>query len=279
MCQNLLPPSTSSAQSPLSYVQPIFFNLAQLLLQSIKVHINQESYTIHEVEFYLYNQFHPDPFVHRNEPQISSGQWYFHKHGRGYRGGSFKGLDITFGGPHSYGGILLRTLQTSAGQWICGPSLVVDHLIQQSSTTSVRALAEQAQGAVWDQTNVIHLKPITANSSNIWTSARVGLKPDRWRSAPPKLKYLAYPYRYLNAPGNISKGRPHFVLGAISQGHDLQTISKLCRSRPRTVDSWISAYNKGLKEGLPPILNRPSTSSMIICQVIGACRTADSSLS
>lgn len=42
------------------------------------------------------DEAHFDSFTHADEQQKKNGQWYFHKMGKGYKGGSYKGLDITF---------------------------------------------------------------------------------------------------------------------------------------------------------------------------------------
>jgi len=37
--------------------------------------------------------------------------WYFHRYGsKGYKSGTYKGLDITFGQDSMYGGILIRSI-------------------------------------------------------------------------------------------------------------------------------------------------------------------------
>jgi hypothetical protein len=51
-----------------------------------------------EVEMYYYGEPHPDPFTHRDPIQKYTGLWYFHRTAGVYRGGSFKGVDLTFGG-------------------------------------------------------------------------------------------------------------------------------------------------------------------------------------
>jgi len=38
-----------------------------------------------------------DPFTHKDPLQQTCGQWYFHKIGAQYKGGTYKGLDLTFG--------------------------------------------------------------------------------------------------------------------------------------------------------------------------------------
>lgn len=109
-------------------------------------------YSLMEVEMYLVKPGHEDPFCHSSEAQRTSGQWYFHRAPTrsppaagaplpGFRGGTRKGLDVTFGGPGAVGGILLRSMRrVSDGTLISGPSLLVDELLSTSSQPSIAAL-------------------------------------------------------------------------------------------------------------------------------------------
>ncbi|THU86181.1 hypothetical protein K435DRAFT_590386, partial [Dendrothele bispora CBS 962.96] len=162
-----------------------FNDIADLLLRKFELvvksyHENQREtcYKILELEFYLWKTgCHEDPFTHGSEEQRLSGQWYFHRvprntnnsnrnttHSTGYRGGSRKGLDLTFGGPVSVatspyfqedslnqetsanslrGGILLRSIQrVKDGKVISGPSLLVDELLAASKASSITKLVE-----------------------------------------------------------------------------------------------------------------------------------------
>ncbi|TFK47000.1 hypothetical protein OE88DRAFT_1714758 [Heliocybe sulcata] len=139
-------------------------------------------YDILELEFYLYKPgCHEDPFTHGADEQKRSGNWYFHKVPRrsplpanpiastsaagGYRGGTRKGLDLTFGMPsvvrspyfsndgssqacsaeaNTVGGILLRTIQrVSDGGVISGPSLVVDEILRLTGAPAIAVLIKE----------------------------------------------------------------------------------------------------------------------------------------
>src|SRR3954469_12701829 len=82
-----------------------------------------------ECEFYFRGPQHDDPFTHGNPVQVHAGRWYFHKTAGVYRGGSFKGVDVTFGDGTAKGGILIRGAETADGRLIDGPSLLVDYLL------------------------------------------------------------------------------------------------------------------------------------------------------
>ncbi|KAI0684964.1 hypothetical protein BC835DRAFT_1386837 [Cytidiella melzeri] len=146
-------------------------------------------YELLEIEFYLWKAgSHEDPFTHGSEEQQHSGNWYFHRAptrtagppqqktataAGGYRGGTRKGLDLTFGAPIApttvasryfptlpsntaeknastprvpavdiiRGGILLRTMRNiSSRKTISGPSLLVDEILRVSESPTVAIL-------------------------------------------------------------------------------------------------------------------------------------------
>ncbi|CAG8622430.1 23102_t:CDS:1 [Cetraspora pellucida] len=112
-------------------------DVANFLLRNTRLHLPpKRTFTILEIEFYLRDEVndHCDPFSHGHEHQLTCGEWYFHHVGRfGYRGGSRKGIDITFGSKNRniYGGILIRAIRDDeTNQVIEGPSLVVDKILE-----------------------------------------------------------------------------------------------------------------------------------------------------
>ena len=72
----------------------------------------KHEYRILEIEFYQFiEKLHPDTFTHCDDMQRECGKWYFHRSGKSFRGGTYKGLDISFGrGKQGYGGVLLRSI-------------------------------------------------------------------------------------------------------------------------------------------------------------------------
>ena len=79
-------------------------HLAPLLLQRVVFCIGDSRYRIREVEFYFTDDRHDDPFTHCSSIQESTGVWYFHRQGSGYKGGTYKGLDVAIGqGSHAPG--------------------------------------------------------------------------------------------------------------------------------------------------------------------------------
>ncbi|KAJ1302601.1 hypothetical protein OPQ81_002918 [Rhizoctonia solani] len=160
-----------------------FHSIAEALMQGFELCVTSKSsntaaYELLEVEFYWYNQEtgHIDPFTHAAEEQKVGGNWYFHRAPRrgpanaqstapvpspktnGFREGTRKGLDLTFGtppcaptdAPVAYGGILFRTIRNIQTKKVtCGPSLLVDELLRASEIDSLPTLVH---GSIRPQT-------------------------------------------------------------------------------------------------------------------------------
>jgi hypothetical protein len=191
---------------------------------------DEHVFRIAEIEFYLHSAEHPDPYVHQSQDQLDVGRWYFHRVGESYRGGTFKGLDITFA--HGmYGGILIRSLVAADGEIIEGPSLCVDRILKTAAFESVASLAaavDHVDTWVWTETSPIFLRELQPQllpinpvnlinpvnhppqlGDRMYTSARVGLNADK------SPEFAAMPYRYISAAHirSIKKSRTSIIAG------------------------------------------------------------------
>jgi hypothetical protein len=151
-----------------------FSQIASQLLNGTRLLICGKPHRLVEIEFYYYNEAHRDPFAHRHPLQLTWAHWYFHRQGDNYRGGSFKGLDLTFGKDTAFGGILIRSLEAADGTLIDGPCLCVDHLLAQAAVSQVAVLA-QAIGdrMACDRNSPLVLEEATPEHHQIFDSARV----------------------------------------------------------------------------------------------------------
>jgi len=162
----------------------------------------------------------------------------------GYRGGTRKGLDITFGrGRHvtsyyfpstsdgSYtgylsGGVLLRSIRrVSDSRVISGPSLLVDELLQASGASSIADLVRQKWSndiCAFDSSPIssssksalLYIKIITMDSAKsidtcrIYKSPRIGLdlsNPGTQLSPSDlRIQFVSKPYRYFVQPHLLS---------------------------------------------------------------------------
>ncbi|KAG6815397.1 hypothetical protein H0H93_009935, partial [Arthromyces matolae] len=215
--------TTSSIEERFSQIGRALLNDFHLVVRSN----DQETvFEILELEAYFRKDgCHEDPFTHGSEEQKICGRWYFHRSPRrsndstssltsstGYRGGSRKGLDITFGGPPppaptlspyfggsqaqastSYipqvpprGGALLRSLRRiSDNTIISGPSLLVDEILRLSDASNISELVENKWGRetsafISSRPNSLFLRPRLPSGSQskpttIYRSPRIGL--------------------------------------------------------------------------------------------------------
>ena len=105
--------------------QSWFSEIALQLFCDYELVVNKAVYDLSEIEFYYHSDKHKDPYVHKDNMQMTNGQWYFH--------GS--GIDITFGEEKRkiYGGILIRGIKKTkpVKQFFSGPLIVAKEIFQQ----------------------------------------------------------------------------------------------------------------------------------------------------
>jgi hypothetical protein len=208
----------------------IDFNIiSDTLLNKTLLIIENDKYQIMEIEFYLNSIQHPDPFVHKNSQQLTSGKWYFHRMGEGmkYKNGTFKGLDITFG-LNCYGGILIRAIyDIKNNQMIEGPCLVVNEILNKTNLDNIEDLVDYLPGDVFNgPLKIINMAVSPANNDKnknvdrrtdkIYGCPRVGLNPDKHNDK----TYFILPYRHMTHPDLIKKDRAGIKYG-LKNNHNL----------------------------------------------------------
>lgn len=158
-------------------------DLARRLMFEYRLNIAGEIWTITELEGYLYDKNgHPDEFVHRDPQQLEMNTWYFHRRGRTYKGGTFKGLDMTFGEKdlQIYFGMLIRAIDSPQGL-IEGPCNVVDYMLYKTQKGTIKGLVTSSDfnlNDIYDPHSIVHLEPYTDGYKEepiLKRTARVGL--------------------------------------------------------------------------------------------------------
>jgi hypothetical protein len=227
-----------------------FRSIAQQALLATRLQVAEETYRLTEVEFYYCNDAHPDPFSHRQPITLECGRWYFHRSHGAYRGGSFKGLDLTFGDGHSFSGMLIRSIESPDGVLIDGPSLCVDHLLKQLRAKSVAELDRRiGPRTAWEVGNPLRLTGVAVNDPpTIFDSARVGLSLKKAKQHPEMPRFVMRPYRFLTEPRRISKGKLHLALALHRQGRNPAEIREITGCPRVTVERYIKAYEAGHAE-------------------------------
>ena len=222
-----------------------FEAIAQKLLNQTHLAIAREAHRIIEIEFYYHNLEHRDPFVHCHPLQLRKHCWYFHRQGNSYRGGTFKGIDLTFGDEETYGGILLRSLEKPDGSIINGSCNCVNYILQRTGYATVAELDSAiAIENAWHPNLFLFLQPADCPKQPLLTTARVGLSLKRARSHPHMPAYLLQPYRYLTAP-RISKGKIYLVLALLLQDWRIEEIHQMTGCPKSILQQYLQALREG----------------------------------
>lgn len=224
-----------------------FAALAAKLLNEVDLLIAGEPYRLAELEAYYYGPDHPDPFTHRDPVQYHTGRWYFHRTAGEHRGGSFKGVDLTFGDGQAMFGVLIRTIIAADGTMIDGPSLTVDHILAKTGFSTVPALdAEIGTRKFWNKSSPLAVRPAeTSRDAEVLHTARVGLTLKRSRGKPDAPKYVMLPYRYVSEPRRITKGKPHMALALYQQGKDTAAIHELTGVPRKAIERYVADFETG----------------------------------
>ena len=118
--------------------------LAKYLLFETHIVVNNNSYRMLEIELYVYNDKHNDIFTHCHTEQKNMLTWYFHQMSEkenSYKGGTYKGMDITCGIDDGYGGILIRSIMNETDNTVIeGPCKVVNEILEKTGQDCIKNL-------------------------------------------------------------------------------------------------------------------------------------------
>jgi len=262
--------------------EDVFSQIAQRLLNEVVVMINGKPHRFIELEFYYQSANHPDHFTHGHPVQSKFGKWYFHRTGHkmsGYKGGSYKGMDISIGG-HSehadskvkektiHGGILVRAIQplfkadgeekkkkSKKESFIEGPSTVVDYILSQCGSSGIEAFVnehfkgqENTPSAVGSKMFYIASKDkASVPKLSVYSSPRVGLTLKR--NLDFGERFLMSSYRFHSLAGSMSKGKQHMILSLHLKKKSSADVGTITGANKATVDKYIEQFKKGEKSG------------------------------
>jgi 3-methyladenine DNA glycosylase Mpg len=183
--------------------------IAKSLLLKYVLMVNDKEYRICEIEFYINSTQHPDQYTHSDDDQKSFGKWYFHKcSGGSYKGGTYKGMDITMGNNETYFGILIRSIyDENLCEMIEGPCRSVNKILELNNCYDVKEyMANKCDPLSVRNTRNVYLKwKSSDNDEPIYKGPRIGLsdKYPEWQNVP---------YRFLIKKNLIKKGKSTLVL-------------------------------------------------------------------
>lgn len=160
-----------------------FSRIANNLLLSKKMVINQVSYRFTEIEFYYHSSIHPDPYTH--EHSLEAGKWRFHN----------QGLDITLKGKEGYGGILIRGIEKSGDKktYINGPRRVIFEITKYLNP-------------VHELNNVFGIEDADSENHDIFECFRQGLKENDSKPTDNNtIDFLNAKYRFITKPQKFDR--------------------------------------------------------------------------
>ena len=220
-----------------------FTAIATRLLDGCRLVAAGQPHRFAEVEFYYCGDGHLDRFTHCDPLQLACGRWYFHRSRGTYRGGSFKGIDLTFGDGAAFGGVLVRGLEAPDGTRIDGPSLCVDHLLKTTGHEAIAPLDRVIGGRVaWEEGNPLWLQAAPPEGRRLYRSGRVGLTLKKAKPPSDLPRYILRPYRYLTEPRRTAKGKAYLVLALYAQGVAPGDIPGLTGCPAKSVRRYIEDF-------------------------------------
>jgi len=217
----------------------IFDALAEEIINNSVLMVCDSPLRFREIEFYVNHPNHPDKYTHSDVDQRRASCWYFHKIGKTYRGGTYKGLDISIGGKNHFGGILIRSLlDQSTGDIIEGSCLCVNHMIKlvkakYPEIDSIQGIVSHPKynEKVLDTTGIIHIEKPDAKEVKYkyYKGTRVGLS----QKYP---EYLNKLYRYIVLPAKVKKGKDTLVKALLEQGISKREVQSLTGATLALID-------------------------------------------
>lgn len=241
-----------------------FATMANMLLNNVDLMINELPYRLEEIEFYLHTADHTDLYTHRDNDQSTPYRWYFHKQSGGaYKGGTYKGLDITFGYKNNkqttYGGILIRAISTDESV-IIGPCNTVDHILSTCDWCTISDLVSELGDNII-QKSILYLKlNRDREQRNVYTSPRVGLSfkyPD----------FATKNYRFLTNIRTLNKYKPSVLINLVINGESMAEITKKTGVNARLIEKYINTYKSAYDKTLPELkkLKPSNTNILLLC--------------
>jgi len=227
-----------------------------------------------EVEAYLKCESHKDVFTHGDELQLqTTGHWYFHRQGKTYKGGSYMGLDVTFGSPGKCtGGILIRgVIELETGIITEGPCNVVRKILELTKAKNIVSLVD-SEIFTFNAFNggVLKLeKAKEPRNHQIIRSPRYGLTLKK--DAKEREKWLMAPYRFQTAPKLLKKQKNLVSLSIWKSqpGISSEDLKKITGITERNNAKNVEVFKAGLSQKMTEFHGKEFTASLLI-QAYGA---------
>ncbi|NJM09867.1 MAG: hypothetical protein HC883_02960, partial [Bdellovibrionaceae bacterium] len=183
-----------------------FHEVADVLLNYSILKIKDQDYRICEIEFYVRSESHQDPYTHCHPEQLQFGGWYFHRTSQApnatYKGGNYKGVDLTLGDGENFAGVLIRRIEcVASGHQFDGPSLVVDEILRLYGVETISNLMALDH----EPMQLVHCE--NSLSRQFFMSPRVGLNAKLDQPTESFIHYMFMLFRYATGPRKTRKGK------------------------------------------------------------------------
>ncbi|TPX55872.1 hypothetical protein SpCBS45565_g08484 [Spizellomyces sp. 'palustris'] len=282
-------PSPPSSTCHHTWYLTHFRRIATILLHHTTLLARTTAFQILEIEFYLYDTHHTDPFTHAHPAQRGLSTWYFHQQGASYRGGSWKGVDLVFGvGFH--GGILIRALRNiQTGQVVNGPCKSVEAIMVacMGKIASVKELIGVLEGNLHAEMGLLKCLVDRDESSKhdqmefVIETPRIGLslKPTH-KNLDKRFRYISKPYRFVHPTHLKTKQTATNIVGLYrmllsntdllrNNESVLQGLVRIMGVSLQTVCVCLEAYEKGLEQGRPELCVGGGQSGKVLARLFG----------
>uniref|UniRef100_A0A7S4JSM8 Uncharacterized protein n=1 Tax=Odontella aurita TaxID=265563 RepID=A0A7S4JSM8_9STRA len=249
-----------------------FDTIMETLLNRCVLRIgDSHRYRFLELEMYCRDRkVHNDPFTHGDPMQERKLTWYFHKTGNGYKGGTYKGLDLALGRPGRPVGVLVRSIvpcDDADGDVVCGSCLCVDRILKLASSPDIASFVSNYGTRVDVNEGLrVELNDDGVNTLPLVRSARVGLSM-KTKTTEADATWWGKKYRYMTTT-KLKKGKNLIVCAMIEGQNDPKGVTT-----KRAIDKYRQAYSDGKSKKVKSFLGK-SLSTVEECEFLGAISSA-----
>jgi len=219
--------------------------------------------------------------------------------GKAYKSGTYKGLDIAFGGQKgnsttgAFGGILIRAihevnLKTGAlkDTRVEGSCTSVNKILELCGKSEIPEFVKHFEDdpscpSIIQTDSQLYLAPFPAEGESapakwvkpVFENPRVGLSLKRAHEHMDE--YLMRNYRFHIIPEQMKKGKPQNLAALIGAGKDAGVVARDGSSNAKTVGNAMASVKKGRKMSLSDFIGRSLSGATAFCECYGAWLAAE----
>ena len=248
---------------------PYFHRICDKVLNQSYLKLRDELWKLREIEVYCNGLSFCDEFTHGDEQQKKNGTFYFHRTGKGYRGGTYKGVDLAFGNSKCFGGLLVRTIQNDkTGEIVCGPSLCVDKILSVLGHEKIEDCVAARGVSFTEESDFCLVEADSNRKEKIFTGPRVGLSLKSKKANDQTFEFWCASLRFVCNPSCITKHKQYLVLQLLADKTSVAQIATLLKIKQNVVSGYETAFNEGKKMEIKEFFGKNLNVSDI-CKALG----------